>query len=54
MADRLTAEYWRNRAENTRARAGETAHPTSRAALLRFAEIFELLAKRAEEKERLN
>jgi hypothetical protein len=52
MPDRLTPEYWRNRAEEVRARADEALDPHIRDVLLRIANDYEHLAKRAEERQR--
>jgi hypothetical protein len=51
MPDKLTPEYWRNRAEEVRTRADEAVDPYVREVLLRIAEDYEHLAKRAEERE---
>jgi hypothetical protein len=52
MPDSLTPEYWRNRAERVRALAQEMFDPVSRETLLRIAKDYELLAQRAEERQR--
>jgi len=52
VPDKLTAEYWRNRAEEVRVRAEEAVDPYIREVLLRIARDYEHLAKRAEERER--
>jgi hypothetical protein len=54
MPDRLTPEYWRNRAEEVRTRAEGMTDPQARNTLLRIAQDYEMLAKRAEERQRPN
>jgi hypothetical protein len=41
-------QHWRDRADQMRAQASETADPESRTIMLRLANDFELLARRAE------
>src|SRR5262249_1962417 len=52
MPDKLTPEYWRNRAEEVRTLAADMMDRQARAALLNIAEQYEDLAKRAEERQR--
>jgi hypothetical protein len=51
MPDKLTPEYWRNRAEEVRTRADEAVDPYIREVLLRIARDYEHLAKQAEERQ---
>jgi len=52
MSDRLTAEYWRNRAEEVRTLAEEMKDKEARERLFRIASDYEHLAKWAETRER--
>jgi hypothetical protein len=48
MPDKLTAEYWRQRADKVRIIAKDIFDQQSRETLLRIADDYERLAKRAE------
>ena len=52
MPDRFTPEYWRNRAEEVRTLAEQMIDKYSRETLLRIAQDYEVLAQRAEERQR--
>ncbi len=52
MADRLTPEYWRARAEEARTRAEDMRDPHTREIMLRIARDYDMLAARTEERER--
>lgn len=54
MPNGLTAEYWRDRAERLRAIARDVFDQPTRETLLRIAHDYEVLAQRADERERLN
>jgi hypothetical protein len=41
-----TSEYWRDRAEEARARAGEMRDPEAKTTMLRIAEMYDSLAER--------
>jgi hypothetical protein len=51
MQDRLTPEYWRARAEEARTRAEQMIDQYTRDIMLRIAKDYELLARRAEERD---
>jgi hypothetical protein len=53
MPDKLTPEYWRKRAEEVRTIALDMFDPRARETLLRIADDYESLAKRAEQRDRL-
>jgi hypothetical protein len=52
MSDRMTREYWRARAEETRTLAENMKDPYTRETMQRIARDYEMLAQRAEERER--
>ncbi len=51
ITEPYTAEYWRDRAEETRTKAAEMRDPESRRVLLYIADSYDHLAARAEERE---
>ena len=48
MSSRNDPQHWRDRADEMRSQASETSDPESRTIMLRLANDYELLAKRAE------
>ena len=52
MQDRLTPENWRARAEEARARADAMTDQHNRDTMLRIAQDYDLLARRAEQRDR--
>ena len=54
MQDRLTPEYWRARAEEARARADAMTDQRNRETMLKIADDYDLLARRAAQRERLH
>jgi hypothetical protein len=50
MPDKVTPNYWRNRAKEVRSWAEQMTDPQIRKTLLRSAQDYEMLAKRAEER----
>jgi hypothetical protein len=52
MPDRFTPKYWRARAEEVCALAEEMKDQYTRETMLRIAKDYELLAQRAEERQR--
>jgi hypothetical protein len=52
MPDRFTPEYWRSRAEEVRTIAEQLRDKFSRETMLRIAQDYEVLAQRAEERQR--
>ena len=52
MPDRFTPEYWRSRAEEVRTLAEQMRDKFSHETLLRMARDYEVLAQRAEERQR--
>jgi F0F1-type ATP synthase membrane subunit b/b' len=48
VPDRLGADYWRERAEETRAQASQMRDPSAKRTLLEIAENYEQLADQAE------
>jgi hypothetical protein len=51
MENRSTPQYWRARAEEARARADAMTDQQNRETLLRIAQDYDLLARRAEQQE---
>jgi hypothetical protein len=54
MPRKLTPKYWRNRATDVRTWAEQMTDPQVRETLLRSAADYEMLAKRAEDRQRPN
>jgi len=48
------AKYWRQRAEEARTRANGLSDPETKATLLNVAAMYDAMANRAEERERLS